>query len=157
MTKSLLLSVTLASLLSLPARAVEVQSIPDFDLGLTKAGVLDNPTPAMVRYQGGRPGSNKLFAQSYDTAPPMIPHSIAGMLPITRDSNRCSTCHDESDMIGKPLRPGKPIPMPASHYVDAKKGELNMGRWNCTQCHRPQADAKLLIPNVFGQAGKTRH
>ena len=152
MSKTVLLSVMLASLLSLPAGAVEDQAIPDFDLGLFKASVFDNPAPPVIRYDAGRPGTNKVLATSYDTAPPMIPHSIKGKVPITRRSNRCMSCHDQPDMIGEKLRRGMAVPIPASHYVDVKEDELDMHRWNCTQCHRPQADVKDLVQSTFEKA-----
>ncbi|MBD3743435.1 MAG: nitrate reductase cytochrome c-type subunit, partial [Stenotrophomonas sp.] len=49
---------------------------------------------------------------------------------------------------------GVPVPAPASHYVDVKKGDLYMGRWNCTQCHAPQADVKNLVVNTFKKPEK---
>ena len=152
MRKTVLLSVMLASLLSLPARAVEDRAIPDFDLGLSKTSVFDNPAPPVVEYKAGDPGTNSRIVRSYNTAPPMIPHTIKDMVPITRDSNLCKDCHLQPELIGEKLAAGIPVPIPASHYVDVKKGELYMGRWNCTQCHRPQANAKLLVQSTFKKA-----
>ena len=153
MRRGLLLGVVVAAMgLSLPASAVQDAAIPDEDLGLFRASVLDNPAPPVVSYDAGRPGTNKLLATSYHTAPPMIPHSVKGKVPITRESNECMDCHDEPGMIGKEIRRGKPVPIPASHYVDVKKAELDMHRWNCTQCHRPQANAKLLVQSTFKKA-----
>jgi cytochrome c-type protein NapB len=71
------------------------------------------------------------------------------MLPITRDSNLCKDCHVVPELIGTKLEPGIPIPAPASHYLDVKKGELYMGRWNCVQCHRPQAKVDVLVKSTF--------
>jgi cytochrome c-type protein NapB len=53
------------------------------------------------------------------------------------------------DMIGQKITPGVPVPAPVSHYANVKAGELYMGRWNCTQCHAPQADVKSLVVNTF--------
>lgn len=147
---TVLLSAVLA--LSLPAFAVQDQAIPDDSLGLSKTSVYDVPDPAVFTYGGGDPGSNKRIARSYNSAPPMIPHSIKDMLPITRESNMCKDCHVQPDMLGKKITPGVPIPVPASHYVDVKKGELYMGRWNCTQCHRPQANVDVLVKSTFRKA-----
>jgi len=149
-TKTLLLSAVLA--LSLPAFAVQDQAIPDDALGLSKTSVYDVPDPEVVTYGGGDPGSNKRIAKSYNAAPPMIPHTIQGMPPITRESNLCKDCHVQPDQIGQKIAPGTPIPAPASHYVDVKKGELYMGRWNCTQCHRPQAKVNVLVKSTFRKA-----
>jgi nitrate reductase (cytochrome), electron transfer subunit len=149
MRKSALLSVILASILSLPAFAVEDQPIPDDSIGLSKTSVYDVPDPAVYKYGGGDPGTNKRAVRSYMTAPPMITHSIKDMVPIKRNSNLCKACPVQPAMIGQKLEPGMPVPAPASHYVSVKKGQLYMGRWNCTQCHRPQAQVDVLVQNTF--------
>ena len=148
--KTWLLSAVLA--LSLPAFAVQDQAIPDDSLGLSKTSVYDVPDPAVVSYGGGDPGTNKRAARSYNSAPPMITHSTTDMLPITRDSNLCKDCHVQPDLIGQKITPGMPIPAPVSHYVDVKKGQLYMGRWNCNQCHREQAKVDVLVTSTFKKA-----
>jgi cytochrome c-type protein NapB len=156
MRKSTLFGAVLAAMtFTLPASAVQDQSIPDDDLGLSKASVYDTPEPAAFEYGDKDAGTvGKRAARSYNAAPPMITHTTRDMLPLTRDSNLCKDCHVQPDMIGMKIEPGMPVPAPASHYVDVKKGEFNMGRWTCTQCHRPQADVKLLVESVFDK--KTR-
>lgn len=151
MRKSTLLGAVLAAMtLALPAAAVQDQAIPDEDLGLSKTSVYDSPAPAPFEYGDKDAGTvGKRVVRSYNTAPPMIPHTTKDMVPITRDFNLCKDCHVQPDLIGTKITAGMPVPAPASHYVDVKKGELYMGRWNCTQCHRPQADVKLLVDSVF--------
>lgn len=153
MRKTVLLSAVLASLLSLPAFAVEDQAIPDDSIGLSKTSVYDVPDPTVYKYGGGDPGTNKRAVRSYNTAPPMITHSIKDMVPITRRSNLCKDCHVQPEMIGQKLEVGMPVPTPASHYVNVKKGQLYMGRWNCTQCHAPQAKVEVLVQNTFKKPG----
>lgn len=145
--KFVLLAALLA--LALPASAVEDQSIPDDSLGLSKTSVYDVPDPAVVEYAGGDPGSNKRLVKSYHTAPPMITHTITDMVPITRDFNLCKDCHVQPDLLKQKIVKGMPIPAPASHYTNVKKGELYMGRWNCIQCHRPQAKVDVLVQSTF--------
>jgi cytochrome c-type protein NapB len=145
--KFLLLSAVLA--LSLPAFAVEDQSIPEDSLGLSKTSVYDDPAPIVVNYGGGDPGTNKRAVKSYNTAPPMITHTITDMVPITRDFNLCKDCHVQPDLLGQKIVKGMPIPAPVSHYVDVKKGQLYMGRWNCTQCHSKQAKVGVLVQSTF--------
>jgi cytochrome c-type protein NapB len=128
---------------------VEDQSISDDSLGLSKTSVYDVPDPAVVDYAGGDPGSNKRLTKSYHTAPPMITHSITDMVPITRDTNLCKDCHVQPDLLKQKIVKGMPIPAPASHYTNVKKGELYMGRWNCIQCHRPQAKVDVLVQSTF--------
>jgi cytochrome c-type protein NapB len=148
--KFLLLSAVLA--LSLPANAVQDQSIPDDDLGLSKTSVYDVPDPIIVNYGGGDPGTNKRAEKSYHTAPPMITHSIVDMVPIRQDFNLCKDCHVQPDLLKEKITVGMPIPAPVSHYTNVKKGELYMGRWNCTQCHAPQANVNVLVQSTFKKA-----
>jgi len=145
--KFLLLSAVLA--LSLPAFAVEDQSIPEDSLGLSKTSVYDDPAPIIVNYGGGDVGTNKRAVKSYNTAPPMITHTITDMVPITRDFNLCKDCHVQPDLLKQKITKGMPIPAPVSHYVNVKKGEMYMGRWNCIQCHRPQAKVDVLVQSTF--------
>lgn len=150
MRKTLLLSALMASLLSLSAFAVQDQSIPDDELGLSKTSVFDVPEPAVTEYGNADAGTvGKRAERSYMNAPPMIPHTTKDMLPITRDSNLCKDCHVQPDLIGQKITKGLPVPAPVSHYVDVKAGQLYMGRWNCTQCHREQAKVNTLVKSTF--------
>ena len=143
-----------AAFLSLSAYAVQDQTVPEDSLGLYNFSVLEDRSPDAVEFKAGDPGTNKRIAKSYYTAPPMVPHSTAGFVPVTREANLCKDCHFQPGMIGMKLEPGMPVPIPASHYVDVKKEELYMGRWVCTQCHREQADVKVLVNSTFGKAAK---
>lgn len=158
MKKGLLIGTAVAAMTcAMAVWAVGDQAIPDDSLGLSKDSVYDTPTPPAFDYKAPDAGTTTARAErSYMTAPPMIVHSIEGMLPITQETNMCKDCHVMPDMVGKKIEPGMPIPVPASHYVDVKKGELYMGRWNCVQCHRPQADVKPLVENVFGKSAKAK-
>ncbi len=152
MRKTLLLSAVLASLLSLPAIAVQDQAISEDSLGLYNSSVYEVLDPAVTTYGGGDVGTNKRAARSYNSAPPMITHTTQDMLPITRDSNLCKDCHVQPDLLGQKIAKGMPIPSPASHYVDVKKGQLHMARWNCVQCHAPQAKVDILVKSTFQKA-----
>jgi len=57
-------------------------------------------------------------------------------------------CHQQPDQVGKKKVKGQPTALPATHYTDVKKNALNMGRYNCTQCHAPQADVNNLVGNT---------
>ncbi|HNI07298.1 MAG TPA: nitrate reductase cytochrome c-type subunit [Thiobacillaceae bacterium] len=150
----MLLSSMLASLLSLSAYAVQDQAIPDDAIGLSKTSVYDTPDPAVVEYGNADAGTvGKRAERSYMTAPPMIPHTTKDMVPITRDTNLCKDCHVQPALIGQKIVKGLPVPAPASHYVNVKEGQLYMGRWNCTQCHRPQAKVDVLVKSTFKKAG----
>jgi cytochrome c-type protein NapB len=154
MRKTLLLSSVLASLLSLSAFAVQDQTISEDSLGLYNSSVYDVLDPAVVNFGGGDVGTNKRATKSYNSAPPMITHTITDMVPITRDSNLCKDCHVQPDLLKQKIVKGMPIPAPATHYVNVKKGELYMGRWNCIQCHRPQAKVDVLVQSTFKKDGR---
>lgn len=128
--------------------AVADVGIPDMELGLSKSSVYDTPTPDVFSYMGGDPGTNAAAETSYHTAPPMITHGIVDMVPIQQDFNLCKDCHVNPDLIGQPIDKGVPTPAPRSHYVE-NSNDLYMGRWNCIQCHRPQADVAPLVASTF--------
>ncbi|HRH79955.1 MAG TPA: nitrate reductase cytochrome c-type subunit [Thiobacillaceae bacterium] len=128
--------------------AVADAGIPDLELGLSKSSVFDDPSPTVFAYVGGDPGTNAAAETSYHTAPPMITHSIVDMVPILQDANLCKDCHVNPDLIGQKIDKGVPTPAPRSHYVE-NTNDLYMGRWNCTQCHRPQADVQPLVASTF--------
>jgi cytochrome c-type protein NapB len=103
------------------------------------------------------PGQVKPFKKSYVTAPPMIPHSIKGMVPITVKRNMCLSCHlpQNAKALGV-------VPMPPDHFVDNFDGNKHTkkvagSRWFCTTCHVPQANIPLAVENKFeslkGKAG----
>ena len=71
------------------------------------------PAPKSYEYATKDPGDGKVLPRPFDAAPPLIPHTVDGILPITAADNACLTCH----AIDKP-EPGGPVPIPASHYVD---------------------------------------
>jgi cytochrome c-type protein NapB len=123
-------------------------------------------------------GSSKKIARAFQDAPPMIPHDTTGMLPIQKDNNQCITCHVDSAPYdktipavpishmtdfrphtaiandGSVLKNGHKIKNSSSEElknVSIKKtgGTLYQGRFNCSQCHAPQSNAKLITPNNF--------
>ncbi|RUM72282.1 MAG: nitrate reductase cytochrome c-type subunit; periplasmic nitrate reductase electron transfer subunit, partial [Sulfurovum sp.] len=124
--------------------------------------------------------------RAYVNAPPMIPHSVEGLLPITKNNNQCLGCHmpDVAPSVGA-------TPIPPTHFIDyrpttvykngelvkegkvvglkgdignvgdiklAKKKKLNHlyeGRYNCSQCHAPQANVQTAVANTFKPDGLT--
>jgi cytochrome c-type protein NapB len=151
-------------------------TVSEESLGLRKTDLYseDKVTPAPVKYTAAAPGSAKRFDRAYENAPPMIPHSVEGLLPITKNNNACLGCHmpDVAPSMGA-------TPIPPSHFrnfrpvtklgengevlkeghtvkntsdikmVVRKQDTLYQGRYNCSQCHAPQADVKPLVKNNF--------
>ncbi len=148
----------------------EVQANNDTELGLINADVHDDQTDnldAMPTYTTAAPGTSQRMERSFENAPPMIPHSTVGLVPITKAMNACTTCHMPEVSVAM-----KSTAMPASHFMDYRpkvvlndgkidiekskvvtkvdlKGKLSMTRFNCTQCHVTQADVDVVIQNTF--------
>jgi len=152
--------------------------VTEDELGLRRSGLHGVMAPPPVKYDRPAPGAAKRFERSYVNAPPLIPHSVKGLLPITAKNNACLGCHMPN--VAKSMGA---TPIPESHFVDfrpttvMKNGQvikdgkvlgkdianttdikiakfkklkkLNPARYNCTQCHVPQANVKPLVGNTF--------
>jgi cytochrome c-type protein NapB len=174
MMKKSLIAMAALSVMALSVSAAE-KAIPEEELGLRKTSLFEEKvTPATTEYSKAAPGTAKKIERSYMNAPPLIPHSVEGLLPITRKNNQCLSCHmpDVAKGVGA-------TPIPASHFASfrpdtkiGKNGEvikegkavkntadiktvvhkmdkLNQARFNCSQCHVPQANVKPLVENTF--------
>jgi len=112
-----------------------------------------------TKYSTNYAGSGHKISRAFQDAPPMIPHDIDGMLPITINNNQCTGCHMPevaSSMAATPIpnshftnfRP-KSVAMSGANTssqtlsnVSIKKGDHLVGaRFNCSQCHAPQSDS----------------
>lgn len=150
MKKFALIGMVLSMAIAAQAGAADKKAVGDDRLGLSKTSVYDVPDPQAFQYRDAAPFTAQLLPRAYQGAPPQVPHDIKDFLPITRDNNMCVGCHQQPDLIGKKAK-GQPTPLPASHYVDVKANTMHMGRYNCTQCHTPQASVKPLVDNNFGK------
>jgi len=139
----------------------------------------EDVVPPAVKYHAAPPGAAKRIKRAYQDAPPMIPHSVEGLLPITKNNNACLGCHmpdvasamgatpipvshftnfrPKTEVVGDEiLKNGKVIKNTSSEKlanvsikVDKNEQHLYAGRFNCTQCHAPQATNKLVDDNHF--------
>lgn len=152
--KRTLISLAVATLFSSTVllAANEPASVSEEQLGLSKVSV-EADTGLVVKpfkYKGNTPGDkNKRIPRTYDNQPPMIPHDISELPIITKDDNVCTQCHmpEVAKSVGA-------IPIPKSHLTNLRKmedlkGQLYQGRWNCTQCHAPQAELDPAVMNKF--------
>ena len=104
-------------------------------------------TPTYV-FDSPDPGESQLAERSFENAPPVIPHNVDDLLPITTAENACTDCHmpDEAEDSGA-------TPIPASHLYDIRRGTELQGlagaNYNCTQCHATQANTGELVENTF--------
>jgi len=126
-----------------------------------------NALSEMPQYSTAAAGTAEKIDRAFENAPPMIPHMTDGFFPITTTNNICLTCHmpDKAEAV-------KSVAIPESHFtdyrpalikkdgkyhVDAKEGEvvakklnkLSSTRYNCSQCHVPQANVTIDIKNTF--------
>ncbi|NPA27998.1 MAG: nitrate reductase cytochrome c-type subunit [Epsilonproteobacteria bacterium] len=171
-----ILSLAVVSLLAVTTYGAQ-KVISEEELGLRKTALFseENVAPVDAKFDAAAPGQAQKFERSYVNAPPLIPHSIEGLVPITKNNNQCLTCHmpDVAKSMGA-------TPIPPSHFVDfrpdtklSKDGKiikdgkevkntaditiakfkklkkLSPARFNCTQCHVPQANVKPLVQNNF--------
>jgi len=104
------------------------KTVTESRLGLRKDDLYtenNKELPAITDYSRPAPGSSTRFERAYVNAPPMIPHSVDGLLPITQNNNQCIGCHmpDVAKGMGA-------TPIPVTHFTNYrpttvyKDGEL---------------------------------
>ncbi len=126
------------------------KTIDETSLGLRKANLFSESgiKPPAFEYSKAQPGQAKRFERSYQDAPPLIPHSVEGLLPITKQNNACLGCHMPN--VAKSMNA---TPIPKTHFMDFRSQKmldhLAEQRYNCSQCHVPQANVKPLVKNNF--------
>jgi len=103
-------------------------TISEESLGLRKTNLYTEKTetaPEATQYTSEAPGTSKRFERAYENAPPMIPHSVEGLLPIKIGNNACTGCHMPE--VAKSMGA---TPIPPTHFRDYrpkteyKNGEL---------------------------------
>lgn len=162
-----------------PAKTANVKPIiSEESLGLRKTDLYSENTETegeKTNYAKNAAGSGKFIKRAFQDAPPMIPHDVEGMLPITINDNQCIACHDPA--VAKDMGA---TPYPSSHMTNfradtalaangkitksgieventssanlknvsiIKKDRLVGARFNCSQCHAPQSDGQLVKNN----------
>ena len=122
----------------------------------------------MATYSDIAEDESQSINRSFENAPPLIPHTVKGMMVITKEHNQCLNCHKPEKAKAEDA-----TPMPPTHFTDyrpeilekdgiykvnAKEGEIvasktnkkvNMAQYNCNQCHVPMTNATVKIKNTF--------
>ncbi|GHS88722.1 periplasmic nitrate reductase, electron transfer subunit [Campylobacterota bacterium] len=139
---------------------VAKNSVSDVDLGLRHTDLLNDSSVKLrgVEYDATPAGESKLISRAFENAPPMISHDVEGMTEMGKDGNQCTACH-----LPEMAAFAKATPMPKTHFVDIRNdgvkkltvhdlgGKMSDVRYNCTQCHVPQAvGAAPTVENTFG-------
>ena len=153
------------------------QTVSEESLGLRKTNLYTEKTTTgdKTMYSTAAAGTSKYINRAFENAPPMIPHDVEGMLPITISNNSCTGCHEPA------VAPSmNATPIPKSHFTDyrpmtslanngkiTKEGQavdntsdyvtgaakslntVSGTRFNCTLCHAPQSTGKLVVENTF--------
>lgn len=157
--------------------SVAQKTYSEESLGLRKVDLYSENTvvPAKTTYKEAAAGTSTKIERAFENAPPMIPHSVDGMLPITINNNQCTACHDPAVAVSMGA-----TPIPKTHFTDlrpqtslaedgriVKEGKeivntsdvkvpkqtrldhLSGARFNCSQCHAPQSETNPLVANEF--------
>jgi len=97
------------------------------------------------------PGAAERLPRSFENAPPQIPHSIEGLVPITLTNNACLSCHSPNiaPSVGATPIPPTHLQIDLFSKSENKKVVVDPSRYNCTLCHVPQANVKPPVTNVF--------
>ena len=177
--KSIIVATSMVALISLGCAAEIASNDSAKELSLRKGDAFseEGVVPAKTKYSDKAPGTSTKIPRAFQDAPPMIPHSVEGLLPITAKNNACTGCH-----MPEVAPSMKATPIPKSHFVnfrpkhkfDGKKFEksidnyknevtiskpsdkLSMARFNCSQCHAPQSDTPLAVENTFKPVFSTK-
>jgi len=116
-------------------------AIPESRIGIRRTDVSEASPVEPVAQVTADPGEAALPAVPFQGSPPVIPHSVDGLLPITARENACLGCHEPSAAGDSGA-----TPIPASHF---ESGKLDHRRYLCIFCHVPQTEAKPLVENRF--------
>ena len=94
------------------------------------------------------PGDSEPAERSFENAPPVIPHNVDGLFPITLDENACIDCHGPENAAD-----AEAPAVPASHTYDIRRdrqlADVNPANYACNLCHAPQAEVAELVGNAF--------
>jgi len=139
---------------SMQAPMPSAAPVSDRDIGLRRTPLADDLAPPVYRYPEAAPGESTRLPRAWDGAPPLVPHSLDGLIPITRDDNLCVSCHATGS-----TDPKDPPQVPKSHLTDYRRApdvvreSVAGARWNCTACHVMQTNAPALVGNTYRTTG----
>lgn len=154
-----------------PASEAKVaKTVSEESLGLRKTDLYSEKSETFgdeAKYNKNVAGAGYKIQRAFQDAPPMIPHDVEGMLPITISDNQCSGCHmpEVASSMGA-------TPIPSSHFTNFRpksvaqsgnntssanlsdisikaESKLVGARYNCSQCHAPQSGDALAVENTF--------
>ena len=147
--------------------ACSQSGVEDDKLGFIDADVKNENTNfvSKARFGDYLPGNSAMLNRSFENAPPLIPHTTKGFLPITKKRNVCLSCHlpEKAKKVGA-------VPLSKTHFFNIrpklvlvngvyqnpkdvvtiqKLKKLNNAYFNCSQCHAAQTNVSIDIKNLF--------
>lgn len=166
--------ITVTTLLVVGCTASKTVSEESLGLRTTNLYTEDTTTGDKTQYSSKPAGASIKIERAFENAPPMIPHDVEGMIPITIDNNQCTMCHEPAvaesmgatpipkthftnfrpdtklNAEGKIVKEGKVINNTSDIKTVNKSLETLAGaRFNCTQCHAPQSEGNMVPANNF--------
>ena len=133
------------------SKLADSKEAKDLNILRSASDVMDEEEVKLVDINWTKPaaGEAQKYERSFENAPPMIPHDLEGLIPITADNNMCVSCHmpEVAKDVGATL-----IPISHLYSIRNKKdleGKLSDDRFNCTTCHVPQANVEAKFKNNF--------
>ena len=98
--------------------------VSEESLGLRKTDLYSENTTTGDKgvYDAPAPGQSQMIERSFENAPPLIPHTVEGFLPIKIGQNMCLTCHMPN--VAEAL---KATSIPASHFMNFRPEIKNEG------------------------------
>ncbi len=156
-----------------PAKEVKAPAfVTEASLGLRKTDLYSEASDTVgheAKYSKTYAGSGHKIQRAFQDAPPMIPHDVEGMVPITIKDNQCTGCHmpEVAPSVGATAIPSshftnfRPVHTNGSNgfakSIDNMKNETAIkkeaklvgARFNCTQCHASQSGDDLAVENTF--------
>ena len=133
------------------SKLADSKEAKDLNILRSASDVMDEEEVKLVDINWTKPaaGEAQKYERSFENAPPMIPHDLEGLIPITADNNMCVSCHmpEVAKDVGA-------TPIPKSHLYSIRnkkdlEGKLSDDRFNCTTCHVPQANVEAKFKNNF--------
>lgn len=165
MNAKVLYSLLVLALLTTAAlvACTQTQPITEDELFIRKADMEATVTEPAPEFTTAYAGESQPAPPAFYGAPPTIPHDIADMW-VSREYNDCLDCHELGDadtpaippshrikaQMESPARTAARGPMVTEVESFYKVSRVSGERFNCLQCHAPQAEnADLLVDNTF--------
>ncbi len=156
------------AVLTIGCAAVQ-KTVSEESIGLRKTDLYSEASTVAdkTNYSKDPAGASTKIERAFENAPPMIPHDVEGLLPITVNNNACLGCHEpmvapavgatpipkshftnfrpdtKLDKKGKVVKEGKVVENTSDIKTVSKSlSTLAGARFNCSQCHAPQSQGE---------------